>query len=308
MSNQIVEVEVNKIQPSPFQVREKFDEKKLDELTQNMSRVKQIQPIVVRRVGGKLPYEIVCGERRYRASQKLAMKTILAIVRELDDVQARIASLSENYQRENLSPAELWHALKGIYYDEYSKPRMTMLELATRTGISDTYLSEIFAIFDRKSETVETPLRKAVERYYEPPKKMTTVEKNPLPSVSLSTASAIRRGTSDLPKHERGVVQEEFATHASKAGLSRDQTKKAIDYWQNDPETITPKKAVTMVTKQVEDLQDSAADVVWVQFDKEMQAGIKAVRERQNLPSVRDTVLYLVRYALEDMNLIESRT
>ncbi len=307
MSAQVTEVEVSKIQPSPFQVREKFDEKKLDELTQNMSRVKQLQPIVVRKVGGKLPYEIVCGERRFRASQKLALKTIMAIVRDLDDVQARIASLSENYQRENLSPAEVWKAVKGIYYDERGKSRMTILELATKTGISDTYLTEIFAIFDRKSETTEPSLRKAVERYYESQKPMTTVEKNPLPSVSLSAASAIRRGTSNLPKHERGVVQEEFATHASKAGLSRDQTRKAIDYWQNDPETITPKKAVTMVTKEVEDLQDSAADVVWVQFDKELQDGIKAVRERHHLPSVRDTILYLVRYALEDMNLIESK-
>ncbi len=307
MSSQLVEVEVSKIQPSPYQVREKFDEKKLDELAQNINRMKLLQPIVVRRVGGKLPYEIICGERRWRATQKLAMKTITAIVKDLDDVQARIASLSENYQRENLSPAEIWKAVKGIYYDERGKPRMTMLELATKTGVSDKYLSEIFAIFDRKSETAETPLRKAVERYYEPQKTMTSVEKNPLPSVPLSTGSIIRRATSDLPKHERGVVQEEFATQASKAGLSSQQTKKALDFWQQDPETITPKKAVDMVKKEVEQIQDSAADVVWVQFDKELQDGVVSARKRFNLPSVRDTVIYLVRYALEDMNLIESR-
>ncbi len=98
-------IDVKKIDPSPFQVRKFFDVDELKELAESIKREGLIEPIVVRRKGGR--YEIIAGERRFRAVRDFTeMKTIPAQIVKATDLEARRMSAAENLQREDLSAIE----------------------------------------------------------------------------------------------------------------------------------------------------------------------------------------------------------
>ncbi len=124
------EIPVNQITPNPFQPRKSFDAGALDELTTSIAEYGVLVPIIVRpRDGG---YELVAGERRWRACAALLRHTIPAIVRASDDRQTLEFAIVENLQRENLNPLE---EAAGFQYliDEYG---LTQDELARRLGKS----------------------------------------------------------------------------------------------------------------------------------------------------------------------------
>ncbi len=107
-------IDVNKIDPSPFQIRKSRDEGKLKELGASIVRDSQIGPIVVRRNGG-MNYELIVGHRRVEAVREYTkMKTILALIIKVDDLQARRISAAENLQREDLSAVETIEAIVEI--------------------------------------------------------------------------------------------------------------------------------------------------------------------------------------------------
>ncbi len=106
-------IDVNKIDPSPFQVRKYFDEDKQRELAESIKREGLIEPIVVRRKGRR--YEIIAGERRFRAVRDFTeMKTIPAQIVKATDLEARRMSAAENLQREDLSAIEEVEAIVEI--------------------------------------------------------------------------------------------------------------------------------------------------------------------------------------------------
>ncbi|MBX6394656.1 MAG: ParB/RepB/Spo0J family partition protein, partial [Alicyclobacillaceae bacterium] len=90
---QVQEVPVDQIVPSPYQPRVSFDEQGLEELSQTIRTHGMIQPIVVRQKGGR--YELIAGERRLRAAKRLGLTTVPAIVREMSDSQAATMALIE---------------------------------------------------------------------------------------------------------------------------------------------------------------------------------------------------------------------
>lgn len=98
---EIKEIEVNLIVPNPYQPRRFFDKKQLDDLAQSIKQYGILQPIIVRKVGTN--YEIVAGERRFRASLILNFKTIPAIIKNLSDNEVAEMALIENLQREDLN-------------------------------------------------------------------------------------------------------------------------------------------------------------------------------------------------------------
>lgn len=103
-SDEVKAIPVNEIVPSPYQPRTIFDDERIDELCQTIKTHGVIQPIVVRVRNGK--FEIIAGERRYRAVLKLGLPTIPGIVREINDSQAASIALIENLQREGLTAIE----------------------------------------------------------------------------------------------------------------------------------------------------------------------------------------------------------
>jgi ParB family chromosome partitioning protein len=100
----IIYVKMEQVKPNPFQPRENFDHQSMEELTQSIREKGIIQPIVVRRRGDY--YELIAGERRFRAANLLNIKEIPAIIRDAEDEDSLELSLIENIQRQDLNPIE----------------------------------------------------------------------------------------------------------------------------------------------------------------------------------------------------------
>ncbi len=125
----ILRIPVEMIDPNPFQPRMSFDQEALNELAASISTLGLIQPVTVRRMGGDR-YQIISGERRYKACRIAGMTTIPAYVRDTDDQGMLEMAIVENLQRENLDPIELAMSYQRLI-DECS---LTQDKLADRVG------------------------------------------------------------------------------------------------------------------------------------------------------------------------------
>ena len=101
----IIDLPIDQIQRNPFQPRTNFEDKTIVELAESINELGIIQPITVRKTGFK-SYQIISGERRFRAVSSLKIKSIPAYVRLANDQQSLEMALVENIQRENLDPIE----------------------------------------------------------------------------------------------------------------------------------------------------------------------------------------------------------
>ncbi|GAU08458.1 ParB/RepB/Spo0J family partition protein [Desulfoplanes formicivorans] len=130
---EIREIPLTDIFPNPSQPRQEFVEESLDELARSIRSQGVLQPILVRpRSGARHGYEIVAGERRWRASQRTDLKTIPALVRDIDDKETLAIALIENLQREDLNPIEEAMALERIKQEL----ELSQEELARQVGRS----------------------------------------------------------------------------------------------------------------------------------------------------------------------------
>ena len=128
-------ISITDIQKNPYQPRKEFDGEKLDELAQSIKENGIIQPIIVRQ-SPVIGYEILAGERRYRASLLAGLTSIPAVVKQLSDQEMMIQSIIENLQRENLNPIEEARA-----YESLVDKGFTHAEIADKMGKSRPYIS-----------------------------------------------------------------------------------------------------------------------------------------------------------------------
>ena len=141
--NTIVEIPLEQIQPGKYQPRTHFDVEKLNELAVSIKSQGLVQPVVVRQLKGN-SYELIAGERRWRAAQIAELRQIPAIIRVVPD-QATIAmSLIENIQRENLTPIEEAQALKRLI-DEFD---LTHQLAADAVGRSRAAVSNLLRLLE----------------------------------------------------------------------------------------------------------------------------------------------------------------
>lgn len=141
--NELRNIDVDLIERGPWQPREHFDEKVLQELADSIKQQGVIQPIVVRQKAANR-FEIVAGERRWRASQKAGLSQIPAVIKNFDDQTAAAVSLIENIQRENLNPLEESTALKRLI-DEFD---MTHQQVADTVARSRATVSNLLRLQD----------------------------------------------------------------------------------------------------------------------------------------------------------------
>jgi len=112
VKNVIMNVQSDLIRPNPFQPREDFDQKSIEELAQSIKEKGVIQPLLVRRKGDY--YELIAGERRLRAAKYLNIKELPIIVKDVNDQDSLELALIENIQREELNPIEEAHAFQYL--------------------------------------------------------------------------------------------------------------------------------------------------------------------------------------------------
>ena len=130
-----VTIKLSEIRPNPYQPRKVFDQAALEELSQSIAQHGVFQPIIVKKsIKG---YDIVAGERRYRASKLAKLKEIPAIVVEFSDEQMMEIALLENIQREDLNPIEEAQAYQNLM----KKLELTQEQLAKRVGKSRSYVT-----------------------------------------------------------------------------------------------------------------------------------------------------------------------
>ncbi|WP_341274553.1 ParB/RepB/Spo0J family partition protein [Senegalia massiliensis] len=135
----IIDIKLSKVKPNKNQPREKFNLDTIEELSRSIDKVGLIQPIVVKKSNSG--YEIIAGERRFRAVKNLGVDTIPAIIREDDKKSAEIA-LIENIQRENLNPIEEAYAYENII----RKNEITQEQLSNIIGKSRSYIANLMRL------------------------------------------------------------------------------------------------------------------------------------------------------------------
>lgn len=230
-------IPVDKIRPSPFQPRETFEKGKITELADSIRGDDLVQPILVRKNGDT--YEIIAGERRWRAYQFAGLANIPALVKEASDIEARELSLVENWHRLALEPTEAERFIAGLFEDGTKTGRYKSIEdMSKKTGIPQPTLEQIILSHYEKEELGiidntltyndlmvtrilkdEPELRKQVLKLREKGK-LTRDELRELSKVIKEVSEPVRfallKEESKLTPEEARVIDTELATASEK--------------------------------------------------------------------------------------------
>jgi len=133
-------IPINKIQPNPFQPRESFEKESLKELADSIRDASLIQPIVVRKHGEG--YQIIAGERRWRAAQMADLKQIPCIVKDIVEERVLLESLIENLHRRDLTDIERENAIHELWENRQTLGFNSKTQLAKALGVTETRVWE----------------------------------------------------------------------------------------------------------------------------------------------------------------------
>lgn len=143
---EVIELKLSELRPNPYQPRKVFDAEKLQELANSIKEHGVFQPIIVKKsIKG---YEIIAGERRYKASQLAGKETIPAIVRDFTDENMMEIALLENLQRENLNSIEEATAYQKLL----ASLKVTQEELANKLGKSRSHITNMLGLLELPEE------------------------------------------------------------------------------------------------------------------------------------------------------------
>lgn len=147
--DQVIHVPLQQLRPNPYQPRKTFNDESIQELAQSIKEHGIIQPIIVRRsIKG---YEIIAGERRWRAAQQVRLETVPVVARDFTDSQVMEIALIENLQREDLNALEIAVAYQRLL-DEFS---ITQEELAEKVGKSRPHITNFLRLLQLPTEIQE---------------------------------------------------------------------------------------------------------------------------------------------------------
>lgn len=146
--NELLELSLDKIAPNPHQPRKVIDSNTISELAASIDSEGLLQPIVVRKSGDS--YELIAGERRYRAHQKLGRTKILARIVKASDLSSASLSLIENLQREGLNPVDEANGFHSLVHDF----NLTQAKVAERVGKSRVYVTNLLRILKLHHELI----------------------------------------------------------------------------------------------------------------------------------------------------------
>lgn len=146
-AEEVEEISLDEIRPNPYQPRKTFDDKSLKELSESIKENGVFQPIIIRKsVNG---YEIIAGERRFRASKLAGKTTIPAITRQFDEAQMMEVAVLENLQREDLTPLEEAQAYEMLQ----KNLGLTQEEVSKRLGKSRPYIANYLRLLTLPQKT-----------------------------------------------------------------------------------------------------------------------------------------------------------
>ncbi|MBL7576283.1 chromosome partitioning protein, ParB family [Peptoniphilus asaccharolyticus DSM 20463] len=145
----ITKIEISKIKPNEKQARKLFNEEKLKELSESIAEFGVIQPLILKQIGEE--YQIIAGERRYRAAKMAALEEVPAIIKNISEEEADKISLIENVQRVDLNPIEEALGYKSVM-KEYG---ITQEELSDAIGKSRQYIGNTVRLLKLEPRVIE---------------------------------------------------------------------------------------------------------------------------------------------------------
>jgi ParB family chromosome partitioning protein len=226
--DELRELAIDLIRRGPWQPRTHFDEVSLKELADSISSQGVVQPIVVRAAGNN-SFEIVAGERRWRAAQIAGLENIPAVIKHFDDQTAAAVSLIENIQRENLNPLEESVALQRLI-DEFN---MTHQQVADTVARSRAAVSNLLRLQDLNAD-----VKKLLENR----------------DIEMGHARALLGVT--------GAVQSQLAKETAKKGLSVRETEQLVRKALNPAKKLKPVSKDPDVKKLENDLSEKLGAAV----------------------------------------------
>ena len=146
LEQNVMQIPIDEIIPNRFQPRLQFDDRGLEELASSIKQHGIIQPLVLRRVNDK--YEIIAGERRYKAATMAGLTTVPAVIANIDDNKSAEVAIVENVQRRDLSPIEEARSYKNLLDKGY----LTQAELAKRMGLSQSAIANKLRLLNLDEE------------------------------------------------------------------------------------------------------------------------------------------------------------
>ena len=205
MENEVRYLYLDDIIPNRFQPRENFDEQALKELAVSIKEHGVIQPIVVRQIGEK--YEIIAGERRYKASTMAGLTKIPAIIKNLDDKESSKVALIENLQRKDLTPIEEARTYQKIL----ELDALTQEELAKTMGKSQSAVSNKLRLLSLTDEVQDALLHEQISERHA--RSLLNVE-DPQKQVELlrkviSSRMTVRELDEEIKREITGKVEED---------------------------------------------------------------------------------------------------
>ena len=220
-TSRVFEVNIDEILPNRFQPRIQFDEEEILELSDSIKEHGVIQPIVVRTIGDK--YEIIAGERRYKASVLAGKETVPVIIKDLNDKDSAEIALIENVQRKNLTPIEEALSYKKILDMGY----ITQENLASKLGKSQPSIANKIRLLNLSDEVQEALLENKIsERHARSLLKLqTSKEQNDMLNRIINERLTVRRTDEEISKLKNNKETSEE---------SDDSTQKVIERGENN--------------------------------------------------------------------------
>ncbi len=232
LDGQLIEVELKKIRPNRFNPRLDINIVRLNDLADSIRQVGLLEPLVVRPVDDG--YEVVVGERRYRASLQVGLKAVPCVVRHYTDDEVLELNLIENLQREDLSAVEKGNCCKQLL-EKYPKKFGNTQTLANRLGVSSTTVKTWLGLTEAPKEIQRIVAPVQVERRGTPEGK-----------IDYTTATTIMR---QIPEPERQV---ELSQKLASEGISQKLARRVIEEAAKSPD----KKIEEILTSVKEEPQE----------------------------------------------------
>lgn len=226
---------VGSLQPGKYQPRTRMDNASLEELAASIRAQGLMQPILVRPVAGEDRYEIVAGERRWRAAQMAGMTEVPTLIREIPDESALAMALIENIQRENLNPLEEAQGLQRLI-DEFS---MTHQQAADAVGRSRPAASNLLRLLQLVAPVQELLMQGQID---------------------MGHARAL------LPLS--GALQIQLAQRVVQKGLSVREAERLVQHALKPPKDLAPRKVDRDVLRLQEELSDALGAQVEIRTNR----------------------------------------
>jgi len=260
MDGRLVEIELKKIRPNRLNPRLDINIIRLNDLADSIKQVGLLEPLIVRPLGDG--YEVVVGERRYRASQQVGLKTVPVVVRQYTDEEVIELNLVENIQREDLSAVEKGNCCK-LLLEKYPKKFGNVQALAQRLSLSSATVKTWLALTEAPKEIQKMVAPARVERRGTPEGK-----------IDYTTATTIMRR---IPEPERQV---ELSEKLASEGMSQKLARRVIEEAAKSPE----KKIEEILTE----IKAEPCELTFEPNDMEpIMNGAKTQLASRSLPSSR---------------------